>query len=104
MTPAHRSRPRQSGLNGFAAARFPRALRGCPSSWCHPPAVLFLSRSSLLPSVSLLPVSPLLASSQDGKTALMFAAENGHSEAIAALGKLGVNKDAATEVRAPLGA
>ena len=104
VTPAHRSRPRQSGLNGFAAARFPRALRGCPSSWCPPPVVLFLSRSSLLPSVSLLPVSPLLASSQYGRTALMFAAMNGHSEAIAALGKLGVNTDAVDKVRAPLGA
>ena len=69
-----------------------------------PPVVLFLSRSSLLPSVSLLPVSPLLASSQRGMTALMFAAMNGHSEAIAALGKLGVNTDAVDEVRAPLGA
>ena len=70
-----------------------------------PPAVLFLSRSSLLPSVSLLPVSPLLASSQLGYTALMLAAENGHSGAIAVLGKLGVkNTDAVDQVRAPLGA
>ena len=63
-----------------------------------------MSRSSLLPSVSLLPVSPLLASSQFGETALMMAAKNGHSEAIAALGKLGVNTDAESKVRAPLGA
>jgi ankyrin repeat protein len=66
--------------------------------------VLFLSRSSLLPSVSLLPVSPLLASSQHGYTALIYAAANGHLEAIAALGKLGVNTDAVNKVRAPLGA
>ena len=83
----------------------PEPLEVAPHRGAPPPVVLFLSRSSLLPSVSLLPVSPLLASSQDGYTALMFAALNGHSEAIAALGKLGVkNTDAVNVVRAPLGA
>ena len=49
---------------------------------------------------SLVPRPPL--ASQDGTTALMWAAEGGYSAAIEALAAMGVDPNAVDEVRAPV--
>ena len=61
-----------------------------------PPCITRVSHCSLVPR-------PPLAS-QDGVTALMWAARGGHSAAIEALAAMGIDPTAVDEVRAPLGA
>ena len=47
-------------------------------------------------------MGPFRAPSQDGKTALHYAAENGMVAAMEALAAMGADLNAATEVRSPL--
>jgi len=48
-------------------------------------------------------LGPFCATSQDGKTALHYAAENGLEAVMEALAAKGADLNAATKVRAPLG-